>query len=64
MLPQLYPVVMGPGSRFAWPGRQRNVTRWPWHNLRYDISIFFRALAPITSMPLVPIRCVNSITAL
>jgi hypothetical protein len=28
------------------------------------ISIFFRAVAPITSMPLVPIRCVNSITAL
>jgi hypothetical protein len=30
----------------------------------HDISIFFRAVAPITSMPRVPIRCVNSITAL
>ena len=30
----------------------------------YDISIFFRTDAPITSMPRVPIRCVNSITAL
>ena len=30
----------------------------------HDISIFFRAVAPITSMPRVPIRCVISIAAL